>query len=190
MFEAQGNGRGQAKALHNQGEAHLRQDCWAEAEPLFQRSIAKAVVAGDEVGAVRSRTAMAILLYQQGQHEGALRLHREIELFYRRLGDRPMLARVINNEGACLIALARWNEAAQAFELAAQMHRESGNLGEAATSLLNWAEILLDKDAAEQAQARLQQAAELIDALPGPSTQLRQQYANLQERTIAKRALA
>ena len=174
MFEAQDNRRGQAKALHNQGEAHLRQECWAEAEPLFQRSIAKAVEAGDEVGAVRSRTALAILLYHQGQHEGALRLHREIELFYRRLGDRPMLARVINNEGTFLAASGKWDEAAQAFELAAQMHRESGNLGEAATSLLNWAEILLDRGNSTQARNALQQADELVSALPEPPTPLRQ----------------
>ncbi len=102
---------------------------------------------------MRSRTALAILLYQQGQHEAALRLNREVELFYRRLGDRPMLARVINNEGIFLAESDRWDEAAQAFEQASQIHRESGNLGEAATSLLNWAEILLDRGNAEQARA-------------------------------------
>ena len=72
MFEAQGNRRGQAKALHNQGEAYLRQERWAEAGTLYERSIAMALEAGDEVGAVRSRTSLAILLHQQGQHEAAL----------------------------------------------------------------------------------------------------------------------
>ena len=40
MFEIQGNRRGLAKALHNQGEAYLRQERWAEAGPLYKRSIA------------------------------------------------------------------------------------------------------------------------------------------------------
>ena len=179
MFEAQGNRRGQAKALHNQGEAYLRQERWAEAGPLYERSIAMALESGDEVGAVRSRTSLAILLHQQGQHEAALDLHREIESFYRRLGDRPMLARVINNEGAFLSALGRWDDAALAYEQATQMHREIGNLGDAATSLLNWVELLLDRGDAEQARDRLQQTAELLAALPDPPSQLRRRYATL-----------
>jgi tetratricopeptide (TPR) repeat protein len=179
MFAAQGNLRGQAKALHNQGEAYLRQELWTEAEPLYERAIANAVEAGDEVGAVRSRTSLAILLSQQGQHEVALRLHREIKQFYHRLGDRTMLARVINNEGVFLAELDSLDEAAQAFELAARMHRECGNLGEAVTSFLNWAEILLDQSDAVPAQCCLQQAMELMNMLPGPPAQLRQQYAAL-----------
>ena len=143
---------------------------------------------GDDVGAVRSRTSLAILLHQQGQHEAALEMHREIEIVYRRLGDRPMLARVINNEGAFLLALGRWEEAARAYEQAAQMHLEIGHLGDAAISLLNWAEILLDRGDAEQAQARLQQAGELLDALPGSPAPLRQYYAALLEQATAKRA--
>ena len=81
---------------------------------------------------MRSRTSLAILLHQQGQHEAALDLHREIEKFYRRLGDRPMLARVINNEGAFLSVLGRWDDAALAYEQATQMHREIGNLADVA----------------------------------------------------------
>ena len=179
MFEIQGNRRGQAKALHNQGEAYLRQEHWAEAGPLYERSIAMALESGDEVGAMRSRTSLAILLHQQGQHEAALDLHREIERFYRRLGDRPMLARVINNEGAFLSALGRWDDAALAYEQATQMHRESGNLADVATSLLNWVELLLDQGDAEQAQDRLQQTADLLAALPDPPSQLRRRYATL-----------
>ena len=66
-----------------------------------------------------------------------------------------MLARVINNEGAFLLALGRRDDAALAYEQAAQMHLEIGNLGDAAISLLNWAEILLDRGDAEQARTRL-----------------------------------
>ena len=166
MFEAQGNRRGQAKAIHNQGETYLRQQRGAEAGILYERAIALALDAGDEVSAVRPRTSLAILLHQQGQHEAALALHREIEIVYRRLGDRPMLARVINNEGAFLLALGRRDDATRAYEQAAHMHLESGNLGDAAVSLLNWAEILLDRGDAEQAQTRLGQAGELLGALP------------------------
>ncbi len=44
MFEAQGNRRGQAKALHNQGEAHLRQGSLDGGRVFFfERSIAKAI---------------------------------------------------------------------------------------------------------------------------------------------------
>ena len=178
-FEAQGNRHGQAKSLHNQGETYLRQERWTEAWPLYERAIAMALESGDEVGAVRSRTSLAILLHSQGQHKAALDLHREIESFYRRLGDRPMLARVINNEGAFLSALGRWDGAALAYEQATQMHREIGNLGEAATSLLNWVELLLDRGDTEQARDRLRQTADLLGALPDPPPQLRWRYATL-----------
>ena len=188
MFETQGNRRGQAKAIHNQGEAYRRQERWAEASPLYQRSILLALEAGDEVGAARSRTAFAILLYQQGQHEAALDLHREIEMYYRRLGDRPMLARVINNEGAFLLALGRWEDAARSFELAAQTHLETGNLGDAATSLLNWVELLLDRGETEEAQGQLLQTAELLGALPDPPAQLRRRYAVLLEQAATGQA--
>ena len=188
MFVAQGNRRGQAKSLHNQGETYLRQERWSEAGDLYERAIALAQEVGDEVGAVRSRISLAILLHQQGQHEAALEMHREIKILYRRLGDRPMLARVINNEGSFLLALGRWEEAARAYEQAAQMHLEIGHLGDAAGSLLNWAEILLDRGDAERAQARLQQAGELLDALPSSPATLRQLYAALLEQATAKRA--
>jgi tetratricopeptide (TPR) repeat protein len=185
MFVAQGNRRGQTKSLHNQGEAYRRQERWSEAEILYQRAIALAVDAGDELNAVRSRTCLAILLHEQGQHEAALAVHREVESHYRRLGDRPMLARVINNEGAFLLALGRWEEAARAYQQAAQMHLEIGHLGDAVISLLNWAEILLDRGDAEQAQSRLKQAGELLDALPGSPAPVRQYYAALLERATA-----
>jgi tetratricopeptide (TPR) repeat protein len=188
MFVAQGNRRGQAKSLHNQGETYLRRERWSEAGDLYERAIALAQDVGDDVGAVRSRTSLAILLYQQGQHEAALEMHREIKILYRRLGDRPMLARVINNEGSFLLALGRWEEAARAYEQAAQMHLENGHLGGAATSLLNWADVLLDRGDAERAEARLQQAGELLDALPGSPAAQRQYYAALLEQATAKRA--
>ena len=188
MFEAQGNRRGQAKALHNQGELLLRQERWADAQPLYERAIAIAADVGDEVGVARSRTALAILLGQQGHHAAALALLREIERFHRRLGDRPKLARVINNEGAFLFELGRVTEAARALEQAARMHLEIGNLGDAATSLLNWGEILLRQGDPEQALARLQETKELLDALPDPPAQLRQDYAALLEQVMAQRS--
>ena len=188
LFEAQGNRRGQAKALHNQAEAYLRQRCWAEAGPLYEQSIAIALAAGDEVGAVRSRTALAILLHQQGQHETALGLHREIELVYRRLGDRPMLARVINNQGTFLLAMGKRDEAAQAFEEAAHLHLDIGDLGDAATSLLNWVEILLHQGEMEQALTRLRQVKGLLDALSSPSATVRERYAALLGQATAEHA--
>ena len=42
MFDAQGNRRGQAKSLHNQGETYLRQERWSEAGDLYERAIALA----------------------------------------------------------------------------------------------------------------------------------------------------
>jgi tetratricopeptide (TPR) repeat protein len=188
MFEAQGNRRGQAKALHNQAESYLRQRRWAEAGPLYERSIAIAQDVGDEVGAVRSRTSLAILLYQQGQYEAALGLNREIEVFYRRLGDRPMLARVVNNQGLSLFDLGRWSEAVLAFEQAAQMHLDIGDLDDAATSLLNLVEILLARGEAEQALARLPQVQDLLDAQSNPSAKVRQRYVALLGQAMAQRA--
>lgn len=187
MFRGQGNRRGQAKALHNQGEAYLRQERWAEAGPLYQRSITLALEAGDELGAARSRTSLGILLHEQGQHEAALALHRTIETFYRRLGDRTMLARVINNEGTFLYALGRTDEAALAYEQAAHMHLVSDNLSEAVTSLLNWAELLLEHGAAEPALARLRQAGAIMETLSSPLPALCRRYAALLEWATATR---
>ena len=141
------------------------------------------------MSAVRPRTSLAILLHQQGQHEAALALNREIEVVYRRLGDRPMLARVINNTGAFLLALGRRDDATRAYEQAAHMHLESGNLGDAAISLLNWAEILLDRGDVKQAQTHLRRAGELLDALPDPPAPVRQYHAALLERATVERAL-
>jgi tetratricopeptide (TPR) repeat protein len=186
MFQAQGNHRGQAKALHNQGEAHLRQGRWTDAALLYERSIVIAAEAGDEVGAMRSRTSLAILHHQQGHHQVALELHREIELFYRRLGDRSMLARVINNEGAFLESLGSWEDAALAYEQASRMHQELGNLPDAANSLLNWVELLLNRGETESALARLHQAEELLSALPDAPSQLRFRYAAVQLQTAAR----
>ena len=188
MFEMQNNRRGQAKVLHNQGEVYLRQDRWAEAGPLYEWSIAMALEAGEEVSAMRSRTSLAILLHKQGQHEEALDLHRGIERFYRRLGDRTMLARVINNEGTFLFALGRHDEAALAYEQAIQMHTDIGHLADAALSLFNWVELLLDRGDAEQARVRLRQAEELLGELPDSMAQLRQLYSSLLQQAVVERS--
>lgn len=190
LFATQGNRRGLAKALHNQGEARLRQGRWAEAGPLYERAIAIALAAGDEVGAVRTRTALAILLHKQGQHEAALELHRGIELFYRRLGDRPMLARVVNNQGTFLLALGRWDEAALAYEQAVHIHLDINNIGEAGTSLLNWVEALLPRGEVAQALLRLQDAKALLDTQPSPAAKERQRHAALLEQALNQRATA
>lgn len=188
MFEMQNNRRGQAKVLHNQGEVYLRQNRWAEAGPLYERSIAMALEAGEEVSAMRSRTSLAILLHKQGQHQAALDLHRGIERFYRRLGDRTMLARVINNEGTFLFALGRHDEAAPAYEQAIQMHTDIGHLANAALSLFNWVELLLDRGDAEQARVRLRQAEEFLGELPDSMSQLRQRYSSLLQQAMVERS--
>ncbi len=187
MFAAQGNRRGQAKALHNQAESYLRQGRWADAGPLYERSVAIALDVGDEVGAVRSRTSLAILLYEQGQYAASLGLNHESEVFYRRVGDRPMLARVTNNQGLSLFDLGRWGEAALAFEQAAQMHLDIGDLDDAETSLLNWVEILLDRGESEQALTRLRQVQDLLDTQSSPSAKVRQRYAALLGQAMAQR---
>jgi tetratricopeptide (TPR) repeat protein len=185
MFEGQGNRRGWAKSLHNQAEIYRHQRRWAEAEVLYERSIALAAAAGDEVTAVRSRASLAIILHQLGRHEAALAVHHDTKPFYRRLGDRAGMARVINNEGAFLLALGRRDDAARAYEQAAQLHLEIGNLGDAAISILNRAEIFLDEGNVERAVIRLQQAGKLLEGLPDTPSIPHQFYADLLGRAAA-----
>ena len=100
-----------------------------------------------------------------------------------------MLARVINNEGTFLLALGRHDEAALAYEQAIQMHTDIGHLADAATSLLNSVELLLDRGDAEQARVRLRQAEELLGELPDSPSPLRQLYSALLQQAMAERCI-
>jgi Tfp pilus assembly protein PilF len=91
-----------------------------------------------------------------------------VEPLFRRLGDRPWLARVVNNQGVFLTALGRRVEAAHAYEEAAELHLIIADRALAASSLLNWAELMLDHGQVAEAQMRLERAQELLSALLSP----------------------
>ena len=95
--------------------------------------------AGDEINAARSRVILGVALHGKGQTEQALAMHREVEPLFRRLSDRPWLARVVNNQGVFLATLGRTVEAAQAYEEAVELHLINADRALAASSLLNWA---------------------------------------------------
>jgi len=97
-----------------------------------------------------------------------LSAHREVEPLFRRLGDRPWLARVLNNEGVFLAALGRPAEAALAYEEAAALHLANADPVMAASTLLNWAELLADDGRPAEAQVHLEKARQLLGALPAP----------------------
>ena len=101
---------------------------------------------------------------------------------FRRLSDRPWLARVVNNQGVFLATLGRTAEAAQAYEEAVELHLINADRALAASSLLNWAELLLDHGQAAEARTRLEQAQELLSALPSPPAWVVRTYETLTRR--------
>jgi len=132
--------------------------------------------------AARSQVTLGILLHSQGQTEQALTIHRKVEPLFRRLGDRPWLARVLNNQGVFLSTLGRPTEAALAYEEAAGLHLGNADPALAASSLLNWAELLLDLGQEAQARPPLERAGQLLAALPAPPAWVMRTYETLNGR--------
>jgi tetratricopeptide (TPR) repeat protein len=168
LFAAEGDVRGQAIALHNLGEVYRGRRQWAEAADHFRRAVALDQQLGDEVNAARTQVGLGIIWHQQGETARALAIHREVEPFFRRLGDRPWLARVINNQGVFLAALHRSTEAGLAYEQAADLHLADGEWTFAASSLINWSELLLDEGRTAEAAACLARAKALLDTIARP----------------------
>ncbi len=183
LFAALGDLSSQAKAVHNQGEVHRYQRRADQAEACFGRAAAMHVAAGDEINAARSRVTLGIALHGSGETAQALAIHREVEPLFRSLGDRPWLARVLNNQGVFFATLGHANEAALAYEEAADLHLGNADPVMAASSLLNWAELLLDQSRPTDAQERLNQAGELLRSVPAPPAWVMRTYDTLIART-------
>ena len=109
-FAAAANQRGLAKAIGNQGDVYWQTKHRAEASGRYQQAIEIDQQIGHDVHAARLRVNLAILLHEQRRDEEALALHLEIEPFFRRLSDRPWLAKVHNNMGIFLACLGRFDE--------------------------------------------------------------------------------
>ena len=106
----------------------------------------------------------------------ALALHREVEPLLRRVGDRPWLAWVLNNQGVFLAALGRPDDALVAYHEAVRLLLATDNHAEAANALTNCAEVHLDQGRTVEAQDALAQARALLQALPDPPPWIVQWY--------------
>ncbi len=132
--------------------------------------------------AAQTQVNLAILAHQRGDPAEALALHLEVEPLFRRLGVRSELANVLNNQGVFLAALNRPEQAQQAYEEAVRLHLANGDRIHAADSLDNCAELLLDHGLAAAARERLEQAQEVLQALPDAPAWLLEDHATLAER--------
>jgi len=157
---------GQAMALNNQGHVlRLRED-FPGAIDAFERAMAMHGMARDEINEARSRVNLGIVYDSLGDPRRALALHREVEPLFRRLGDRPSLARVLNNQGVFLRDLGQPDAAAEAFGQAVTLHLQNGNNTYAVMTLLTLAQMRINLGDIESARGSLGEAEGLLAVLP------------------------
>lgn len=168
IFVGLGNVRGQAMAANNQGYTLWLMKAYPDAVTAFEQAIALHTAANDEINAARSRVNLANVYDPLGEPAKGLALNREAEPRFRRLGDRPWLARVLNNQGIFLEQLGRMDEAADAYGQAVQMHRSNGNLAYAAMTLLSITEMWIKQERLDLARAAWTEADQLLAGLPHP----------------------
>lgn len=167
-FQRAGNRRGEAKTLINRSDVWRRRQAWEEAEGYLRAGIALYEAVGDPLHSASAQMNLGILLFETGRPAEALALSLEAEAVFRRLGHRPFLARICNNQGIFLAALDRRTEAQEAFEESARLHLENGDQLYAASALVNDAEVLLDQRRVAEADEQLAQAGALLNAVASP----------------------
>lgn len=184
-FADANNRRGLAKATANQGDVHRQAERWPEADSCYRQAIALDLATGHEVHANIVRMNLGIACFLQGRIGEALALHQEVEPQFRRMGDRPQLARVNNNMGIFLACLGRFGESKAAFDSAVRLHLEMNDRLLATDTLTNCAEHLLDQGRVDDAAGYLQRGRELLDTLPSPPDYLLRDWDRQWQRLAA-----
>lgn len=100
-----GLGHHEAQALTNLGVARLGEAKLEEAEELFTRAAEVATRSSDTRDRAIATENLAVLAHMQNDYGRAQGLYHEAVTLLRRLGNRPMLARVANNLGELYLSM-------------------------------------------------------------------------------------
>jgi len=116
-----GLGRQEAQALTNVGVALLRQQRLDEAQQAFERAIEVAEQANDTRERAISTENLAVLAHLRREYARAQVLYHEAVSLLKRLGNRPMLARVAYNLGQLYVRLGERSRARTLCDFAAHV---------------------------------------------------------------------
>ncbi len=107
---------------------------------------------------VRALQGLAVLLLQVGDAEQAMPLLEQCHSIWRRLGDRPMVARSANSLGVAHRDRGETQDARRHFEESIQISRADGDRPRLALTLSNLAQLAIDEGDPEEGLARLDEA--------------------------------
>lgn len=158
---------GQAKVLHNVGELHRNINDLEKALACFQQAIDYYQQVGDEAHIARVQINIGNVCLQQSNLHQAQIVYTQAEARLKRIGDRLDLAVVHHNLGIVYTGLGCWEEATACFERALEQWRSREDTLTQANTLGEFACMCFASGREAQAQARLEEAWQLVQGQSG-----------------------
>lgn len=115
------------KELAAEGQAAYQKGDFVSAASAFKGASEGYKLNGDELAAAEMANNLSVSLLQAGQAQNALQAALGTEEVFERSGDLRRQAMAIGNQAAALEALNRLDEAAQRYELSAELLKQTGD---------------------------------------------------------------
>jgi len=160
-----GLGHQEAQAWTNLGVAHLLRRDLAAAEEACKKAVEVAVRASDTRDRAIATENLAVIAHLARDYRRALGSYHHAIALLKRLGNRPMLARVAINLGELYLSLGDRAQARSLCELAAHVLGEAPPLPREAELLLLRGRVLRGAGSSEAARNALERASSIFASL-------------------------
>lgn len=166
QYEAQGHARQQALVLNYLGQALQQVGRYKEAGSVLSKSMTLAQSGNDQALEASSRGRLGALYLAMGQIEQADKSLNGALTIARALNQPGLTASLLNDLGNLKAFASRQSEAIEAYAESAELAKQNGNPSLAIVAQLNAAKAAAQTRQYETAKARLDAAAQEIQALP------------------------
>ncbi len=150
-----GDRPGEASALSNLGEAARSQGSYAQARDYYEQRLRICQETGERYGESIALINLSLVSHNLGNNQPALEYSQQALQLTQKIGIRTHQAYALTNMGHALEGLARWAEAADAYQHAAATRLELGEHHLAMESTAGLARVLLAQGDTAQAMDRV-----------------------------------
>jgi eukaryotic-like serine/threonine-protein kinase len=148
----------QARAFYSLGQAQDSHEAAEAARRLYAE-------AGDRSGEATALHYLATGLYDHGEHEQALQMHREALEACRKIGNKRCMSDSLNSIGVALKDQAKFDQSKQAYEEAIGIDRETGDRIAEAVGVNNIAVLYYEQGKLGEAKKQYEASLAIAQAI-------------------------
>ncbi|MCI0392469.1 MAG: tetratricopeptide repeat protein [Acidobacteria bacterium] len=156
---------GEAATLSNIGLAYRSLDDQAGALDHFNQALQIGREIEDRASVAITMHNIALIHVAAGEHEKALDFFRQVLQFDRDIGNRRGLAHTLSTTGRVYADLKQYAKAAEHFNEALPLSRAVGDREVEVVTLYGLARIAREQEKLDDAQARIEDALEIVESL-------------------------